>query len=455
MPLKVDTLLFYLAILMAVLLPLSLSLSYVPLTLALGLGLYVALKGGRRYPRDTLLLFLLYLWRAITLILNHLPLKALKDLYDKMPYPAFSLLNLNNRRLEAILMTLGGSASFVSLLGLTAAFSGAFRTGWVYTSCRGNCDLTVKRPTEVLPVVLTERERNFFVGGPEVRPGSPVRLKEGRYVFHSRAGAILKVRAGDVSLGKGWVGRYEERRFFNFTSFVGFYDHKMHSGAVFGILTLLYLTLGLFYRWYYLLLLPLLGAALLLSGAKSYILAVLLLAFGLLYSRMGRLRAYPHLLLALLLLVPPILLYSPLRDGFLWSLNARLNFWRIGLETFPSSPVFGVGYDNISSVLRPYYVRGLVDNYAHLHSSYLNALVETGVVGLLLVLTVLLYFLWKFFRMALKSSGLRRAYLLGVALSILLVGVVGTVETNYDTAILNLLLTFLMGVGSALGSGRG
>ena len=425
---KVDTLLFYLAILMAVLLPLSLSLSYVPLTLALGLGLYVALKGGRRYPRDTLLLFLLYLWRAITLILNHLPLKALKDLYDKMPYPAFSLLNLNNRRLEAILMTLGGSASFVSLLGLTAAFSGAFRTGWVYTSCRGNCDLTVKRPTEVLPVVLTERERNFFVGGPEVRPGSPVRLKE---------------------------GRYEERRFFNFTSFVGFYDHKMHSGAVFGILTLLYLTLGLFYRWYYLLLLPLLGAALLLSGAKSYILAVLLLAFGLLYSRMGRLRAYPHLLLALLLLVPPILLYSPLRDGFLWSLNARLNFWRIGLETFPSSPVFGVGYDNISSVLRPYYVRGLVDNYAHLHSSYLNALVETGVVGLLLVLTVLLYFLWKFFRMALKSSGLRRAYLLGVALSILLVGVVGTVETNYDTAILNLLLTFLMGVGSALGSGRG
>jgi hypothetical protein len=435
---------------MALVLPFSLSLSYVPLTLALILTLYAVARGKARYPKDFLLFIILYGWRALTLILNGLSLKPLKDLYDKVPYPVFSVIRFSERRFNLVMLALGLSSSVVALLGIATALLGAFRTGWVYTECVGNCEISVKRPTEVVAVVLTDRERNYFVNGPRLTYGFPVHLKPGRYTFYSYAGAIVKVRRGDVSLGSRWHGRFEERRFYNFTSFVGFYDHKMHSGAVFAILTIVFLVVGMFYRWPYLAFVPPLSFALVLTEAKAYRLVAFLLSIAAVYLKLKMFRLYPYTLLGTLPVVVAALLYSPLRDGFLWSLNARLNFWKIGFETFPSSPVLGIGYDHISVLLRPYYERGVVDNAAHLHSSYLNALVETGVVGLVLTLTLTLYFAIKFLMSAKRGSGYARAFSLGVGLSIILVGVVGAVETNYDTAILNLLLTFLMGVGYAL-----
>lgn len=450
---RLQRVMLLLAILMALTLPFSLSLSYVPLTLALLLSVPIVLRSGRRYPRDFLLIVLLYVWRVITLLKNGLPLEPLKDLYDKLPYPVFSTLRLNERRFNLVMGALGLGFSVVASLGLLAAFAGLLRTGWVYTSCRGECEMVVRRPTEVRAVVLTDRNRNRFLNGPRLTYDSPAHLGPGKYVFHSYAGAIVKVRKGDVRLLKGWVGNYEERRLFKFTSFVGFYDHKMHSGAVFGILIVLFLSLGLFYRWYYLLPLVLFLPALVLTEAKTYILITLLVSLALTYAKVGLLRLFPYTVLWVGTVGPAVLLYSPLRPGFLWSLRARENFWRIGVETLPSHPVFGVGYDNISTVLRPHYLSGEIDNTAHLHSSYLNAAVETGIPGLVLVVLVLLYFAWKFLKAARGRRGYAGACALGIGLAIVVVGVVGLVETNFDTAILNLTLTFLMGVGWAALSG--
>ncbi len=444
-----------LAVLMALVLPFSLSISYVPLSLALLLSLVAVLRREARYPKDFALILLLYVWRAITLLKNGLPLKPLKDLYDKLPYPVFSTLRVGEAGLNLVLGALAIASSAVASLGLLASFTGAFRTGWVYTSCRGECELVAHRPTEVRAVVLTDRERNRFLNGPKVTYDTPAHLGPGKHVFYSFAGAIVKVRKGDVTLLKGWVGGYEERRFYNFTSFVGFYDHKMHSGAVFGMLVLLFLSLGLFYRWPYLIPVLLLLPALILTEAKAYILGTLLISAALLYARVGFLRLFPYTLLWVGVVGPALLLHSPLRPGFLWSLRARENFWRIGADALPSHPVFGVGYDNISEFLRPHYEAGEIDNTAHLHSSYLNAAVETGVVGAALVVIVLLYFSWKFLREARRREGYVGAYTLGVGLSILLIGLVGLVESNFDTAILNLTLTFLMGVGEAVLRGDG
>ena len=447
---KGDKLLFILAVLMAFSLPFSLSLSYVPLTLALVLSFYEVLRRKASYPKDFLLFVLLYAWRSLSLLLNGLPIKPVKDVYDKFPYPVFSVLRLSEGRLNVLLLALALSSSVVASLGILGAFSGAFRTGWVYTECRGECELTVKRSTDIMAVILTDKERNHFINGPRVTQDRPVHLSPGEYTFYSYAGAIVKVRKGDVTLGEGWKGRFEERRFYNFTSFVGFYDHKMHSGAVFGILTLLFLSVGLFYRWRYLVFVLPVFTALILTEAKAYILATLLLSLALLYHRAHLFRLYPYVVLWSVPVVTAGLLYSPLRAGFLWSLKARVNFWKVGVEAFPSSPVFGVGYDHVSSLLKPYYVKGLIDNTAHLHSSYLNALVETGVVGLILVLITVVYFTLKFLTASEKGPDYVRAFLRGVGVAVVLMGVVGVVETNYDTAILNLLLTFLMGVGEAL-----
>jgi len=431
-------------------LPFSLSLSYVPLTLALILSLYEVLRGRASYPKDFLLFALLYVWRSLSLLVNGLPLKPVKDVYDKFPYPVFSALRLSERRLNVLLLALALSSSVVASLGILGAFFGAFRTGWVYTECRGECRLTVRRPTEVVAVILTDKERNYFINGPRITHDGPVRLDPGEYTFYSYAGAIVKLKEGDVTPGEGWKGWFGERMFYNFTSFVGFYDHKMHSGAVFGILALIFLAVGLFYRWRYLVFVPLIFTALILTEARAYILTTSLLSLALLYHRVRVLRLYPYVLLGTVPMVAAVLLYSPLKAGFLWSLKARINFWRIGMESFPSSPVFGIGYDNISSLLKPYYLKGLIDNTAHLHSSYLNALVETGAVGLILILITTVYFALKFLMASRKGPDYIRAFLKGVGAAVVLMGVVGLVETNYDTAVPNLLLTFLMGVGESL-----
>ncbi|NPA80360.1 MAG: O-antigen ligase family protein [Thermotogae bacterium] len=440
-----QSVLYAAAIAMAAVLPFSLSLSYVPLSVALVVALSM-----RRLPKDFLLFVLLYVWRGITLLANGLPIKPLRDLYDKTGYVAFSPLRLTARRFNALMLTLALSSSAVALLGILAAFTGLFRTGWIYTSCLGNCQLRVKRTTEIKAVVLTNRERNRFVGGPRLTYDSPATLEPGEYTFHSYAGAIVKVRRKDVVLGEGWVGAYGERRFFRFNSFVGFYDHKMHSGAVFGILSVLFSSLGLFYSPLYLIFALLTLIATLLSGAKAYIFATLSAVLGVAYLRVGRLRELPKVLAGISLVGAAVLLHSPLREGFLWSAKARMSFWRIGVETFTKSPIFGIGYDNISQILEPYHAKGIVDNAAHLHSSYLNALAETGVVGFILSIAIMLYFIILFLRWAFEEEGFRRAYLLGVFLSLLVVALVGLVESNYDTAILNLLLTFLMGIGRAL-----
>jgi len=98
-------------------LPFSLSLSYVPLTLALILSLYEVLRGRASYPKDFLLFALLYVWRSLSLLVNGLPLKPVKDVYDKFPYPVFSALRLSERRLNVLLLALALSSSVVASLG--------------------------------------------------------------------------------------------------------------------------------------------------------------------------------------------------------------------------------------------------------------------------------------------------------------------------------------------------
>jgi len=432
---------------MALSVPISLSLSYVPLSCGFLISLYLYIRTPVSFPKDFLLFPLLYLWRGVTLLANGLPLYPLRDIYDKTGYLSFAAMRIDERKTNIVLVLLGVVSSLVSSLGVLALLPGVLRTGWIYSSCIGTCDLTVKKTTEIHAIILTDRDRNHFLNGPKVTHGKPIRLEPGKYTYHSYAGSVLRLRKEDVELGKGWVGDYEERRFYDFTSFVGLYDHKMHSGAVFSIIALLFLTLGLFYRRAYLWAVPLPTIALLLSGAKGYTLVFLILTTSLLYARFRLLHLLPHFLLWILPTSLTVLLHSSLKDGFLWSLKIRLNFWRIGAQNV--KPLFGVGYDNVSSLLQPFYERGVIDNTAHLHSSYLNSLVETGVLGFLLTIGILIYFTIKFYFRWKRSRGYVATLSLATSLAIGLIGMVGLIETNYDTAIVNILLGFLMGISEA------
>lgn len=83
--------------------------------------------------------------------------------------------------------------------------------------------------------------------------------------------------------------------------------------------------------------------------------------------------------------------YDPNRDVLDGAASVRLDLWSDAVELFESNPILGTGFHT-------YAYMGRVGNYEDTHNIYLKALVETGVIGLLLFLCVL----WKAYRMGFR-----------------------------------------------------
>jgi O-antigen ligase len=84
------------------------------------------------------------------------------------------------------------------------------------------------------------------------------------------------------------------------------------------------------------------------------------------------------------------------------SLNSRLYIWEIGLKVAARNPLLGVG----AGAFRIGVERQLGSPMAP-HNVYLSILVEQGVIGLTLFLTLLGVFMWKIFQI----KGLERLFL--------------------------------------------
>ncbi|MFZ8832698.1 MAG: hypothetical protein ACO2O5_00605, partial [Candidatus Caldipriscus sp.] len=69
-----------LAILTILILPFSITGTYIPLTLSL----FLAVRKGFYFPKDFLLIILLYTWRLFSLIFNGREPFEIKDIYDKL-----------------------------------------------------------------------------------------------------------------------------------------------------------------------------------------------------------------------------------------------------------------------------------------------------------------------------------------------------------------------------------
>ena len=72
------------------------------------------------------------------------------------------------------------------------------------------------------------------------------------------------------------------------------------------------------------------------------------------------------------------------------TLDLRTTIWAAGLKVFPLHPILGVGSGAYEDSVTP--IIGYADNGEHFvaHNTYLSILVESGVVGLLLVVLLVL-----------------------------------------------------------------
>src|SRR5690606_3397359 len=93
--------------------------------------------------------------------------------------------------------------------------------------------------------------------------------------------------------------------------------------------------------------------------------------------------------------------------------SGRLPFWSVGLQIFLNNPVIGTGLDTFGAAFTEFDTRSGMYRVENVHNDYLQALTDSGILGLLCVVS----FLVLIFRGALRSvsrlEGFQRAAAIG------------------------------------------
>jgi len=212
--------------------------------------------------------------------------------------------------------------------------------------------------------------------------------------------AILTIASAIVLFGIRTFG------FFEGDMLKVFHRNHLKSGFIWSLGSLLALIFGIKYDRKLLIIAPILVVGLFYTQARSYYLGfagAILWVFAL----MGFKHSVKYLLsgVSLLLFTLPVGYFiAPIKERFLsiflglqtdGSIKCRLIFWEEGLKVFKSSPIWGIGFGQwssfFSSVNSVY--KYPCPNY-HAHNIFIHELVESGIVGLLLLSLLLVYLLF-------------------------------------------------------------
>ncbi len=163
----------------------------------------------------------------------------------------------------------------------------------------------------------------------------------------------------------------------------------------------------------------------------------------------------PLLFLGLSLVAPTkvknrILSFTNLQDD---AFQQRASLWKSGWKIFKDHPITGCGYKCVDSVRSQYLdPSGLVERMRGVHSNLLQLLIDTGVVGLGLWVSIWAAYFFEIFRRfrALDvSQSNSRGILMGSAAAVLAYLVGGFFETTIYDSEIAMLLYFLMGLSLA------
>lgn len=145
-------------------------------------------------------------------------------------------------------------------------------------------------------------------------------------------------------------------------------------------------------RWLYFLLIPLLSVGVLITLSRGAFVALFVSYLSsIVVLSIARERRIVSMLIAGVLLVAGLILLSGFDEAMVrvfqlfqmitsGDLNSREIVWRAGLEGFPDAPWFGIGAGAYTAVSG-----SVLSKPWSPHSSYLGVLVETGIVGFLLL----------------------------------------------------------------------
>lgn len=129
------------------------------------------------------------------------------------------------------------------------------------------------------------------------------------------------------------------------------------------------------------------------------------------------------------------------------NLDLRMNFWKAGFQIGSRSPLYGIGDNNVSEYLKPYKEKGLIDNVAHCHNSYITTFAEKGIIGLGFFIFIIVYFIRKYyFRYKNIDDEFKKMLSLSVMALWINVALSGFFEANFSTFVLWGFMSFYMGI---------
>jgi len=232
----------------------------------------------------------------------------------------------------------------------------------------------------------------------------------------------------------------------------GYFGHPNQYGGCISIVLIVNICIALYQDKRFFYYSPFLIAGVVAAGSRSYFLGVfvcfaVLLALSRSVKKILIYSVVSGLVVVLIAIAVPWFSHR-VADSFSLEKNIyRLNFWKISWNAFLEHPLVGVGSGMLPGYLGPFEKQGLIDNTAHAHSLYLQALAEDGIPGFLLVVGVHIYFMIKYFGVFSRSAEpLLKAFSLAVALSFVNLLVAGVFENNFGAAIVAMNINFLMGV---------
>lgn len=249
--------------------------------------------------------------------------------------------------------------------------------------------------------------------------------------------------------------------------FRGFFAHHLHTGGFYSITTVLSFSIAIFweeagekrpYLWVFFLLNL---AALLLSMTRSYYLSVTFTLLLLLLVKnwrwfMSGSIGFAILLITILSFPNPVnSRVQTLFDSEHGSNKGRIYIWKAAIEMIKEYPLAGVGGGNWKKMaISTYYPRFEKEwqfgpaNYPHAHNVYLTRAAETGLIGLFLFLVFWLTVTWT---LCSKLPGAGKgtfdhALIVGTLGGLGNLFVAGMFENNFGTAVIVLLISFLIGL---------
>lgn len=235
--------------------------------------------------------------------------------------------------------------------------------------------------------------------------------------------------------------------------FKGYHSHPLRFAGYYSSICLIAFSFGFFYSRKYIYLFLFLLFGLLLNGSRSYWFSVIItiMIISLIKSKRFFVFTISGIIIYFLLFfslfkthtmrIKNILSNHPENVSTttyknLSDMELRKNFWIAGIEIFLKSPVYGIG-EKVSSHLKPYMEKNLIDNTAHCHNIYITMMAENGIIGCGLLIWILLYFIIKYFKYYKGTQDdFSKAFSISLFAIFLNISLAGFTEHNLSTFVL-------------------